>query len=391
MILLTGTNHSIEVTISGIPIIVDWQASFVDTTTSTYTPVSDHGSHNVATTFNAVTSPAASTQRHVKSLTFRNRNTGVASVTISKKVGANTYQLYAASLENGGAIIYEDGAGWEVVDAQGRKRVTALSDTGINGATTAIYKIGTAAEAAGQWYSWAKDSGFPGAWAPGTPGINGRATDGTATADAGCLLIKPAVTGNNYLTNFTGSTSVACNPWLFDVLWVNSGLSVTTTSAQAITPVSLPSRDADGGNSGKDVWMGLLVTTATTQAGAVTTISASYTNSSGVSGRTATVASFPATAVIGTVVWFRLAAGDSGVQSVQSVTLGTTLTAGAISLILARPLWSFPSLVANVGGLNVPPQTPGVRLYPGTCALPIGLMSATTATTLQATVTVMER
>jgi len=47
--------------------------------------------------------------------------------------------------------------------------------------------------------------------------------------------------------------------------------------------------------------------------------------------------------------------------------------------------------VANIGAPTVPAQNPGVRLYDGTCALPIGLMTATTATTLTAVATVMER
>ncbi len=390
MLILSNTTDSIKLTTSAVGTI-DYVVSYADITTTGFTPIGAHGRVNTATTTTSIGAPAASTQRQVKSIIVRNAGSGAQTITVVKDVSGVQYVLFAATLNAGDGAQYYDTQGWSVIDATGRVRTSAATDAGFTGQAAALYKVGTAPEAAGQWYSWAKDTGNPGAWSPGTPGVNGRATDGTSASDAGCVPIKNATTGNNYLTNFTGATSVACNPWLFDVLWVNSGLSVTTTSAQAITPVSLPSRDADGGNSGKGVWMGLLVTTATTQAGAVTTISASYTNSSGVSGRTATVASFPATAVIGTVVWFRLAAGDSGVQSVQSVTLGTTLTAGAISLILARPLWSFPSLVANVGGLNVPPQTPGVRLYPGTCALPIGLMSTTTATTLQATVTVMER
>jgi hypothetical protein len=48
------------------------------------------------------------------------------------------------------------------------------------------------------------------------------------------------------------------------------------------------------------------------------------------------MASFPATAVAGTLVPFQLATGDRGVQSVQSVTLGTSYVAGAISLVLFR-------------------------------------------------------
>lgn len=390
MIILSATTHSLEVVVSGSGISVDYTTSSVDITTSAFTPLSSQGNITSGATTTLVAAPAASTQRQIKSLFMRNKGTTTAVATFSKDVAGADYQVFVASLLPGDSIHYQDGAGWTVVDASGRTRIASTQDTGRDGQAGSLFKIGTAPEAAGQWYSWAKDSGNPGAWAPGTPGINGRATDGTTAADNGCVRIKNAATGNNYLTNFTGATSVACNPWLFDVLWINTALVVTTTTAQAITPVALPARDSDGATSGEGVWAGILVTTATTNAGAVTTITLSYTNQDGTAGKVATMASYPATAVIGTVVWFQLAAGDRGVRSVQSITLGTTLTAGAISLILARPLWNFPSLVVNVGGVNVP-QNPGVRLYSGTCALPIGLMSTTTATTLSATVTVMER
>lgn len=112
------------------------------------------------------------------------------------------------------------------------------------------------------------------------------------------------------------------------------------------------------------------------------TATQSVTNSDGTAGRTATIASFPATAVIGTVVWFQLAAGDRGVRSIQTVTLGTSYAAGAVSLIAARLLSSVAGLIANVGGVAPLDRNTGVRLYNGTCAQLIGLMSATTATTI---------
>jgi hypothetical protein len=75
--------------------------------------------------------------------------------------------------------------------------------------------------------------------------LNGRATGGTTTADNGCLKIPNPSSGSNYITGFSVSATTACVPMLLDVLWVNTGLVVTTTTAQAITPVSLPSRDAN--------------------------------------------------------------------------------------------------------------------------------------------------
>jgi uncharacterized membrane protein YjjB (DUF3815 family) len=102
-------------------------------------------------------------------------------------------------------------------------------------------------------------------------------------------------------------------------------------------------------------------------------------------------AQIPATPVIGTIVWFMLAAGDKGVMSIQSITLGTSLAAGAVSLLVARPLWSQSVVVANVGAPSHPPLVPGILLYNGTCALACYQASATTATTTSATIAVVER
>lgn len=83
-------------------------------------------------------------------------------------------------------------------------------------------------------------------WAPGTPGLNGRATDGTAGADAGCIPVKNPTTGSNYLTAHCSSATTACVPMLIDLMWINTALVVTTLTAQALTPVALPARDQTG-------------------------------------------------------------------------------------------------------------------------------------------------
>ena len=164
-------------------------------------------------------------------------------------------------------------------------------------------------------------------------------------------------------------------------MWVNSGLVVTTTTAQSITQPTLPARDNNGSTSGLGVYAGILVTTATTNGSAITNMTMSYTNSDGTPGRTATIASFPATAVIGTFVPFLLAAGDKGIRSIQSITLGTSLVAGAISLICFNPILSNSVLLANTGSLAYPKKL-DLRLYDGHCLIPFWLASNTTATTI---------
>ena len=392
MILLTATTHILEVQTSSTALI-NWQSSWVDITSTTFVPDSTQGIIASATTTTVVSAPAASTQRQLKALSIFNNGTIANVITIKKDVSGTEYIVAKFTLLAGYFIEYTEVDGFKLKDNAGRIVVTNAQNTGNDGVIHSLLKVGSAPEAAGSWYSWAKDAGFPGAWAPGTPGLAGRATDGTTAADNGCIPIRNAI-GSNYLTYASLVASVVCATFLFDVLLVNSGIVVTTTTAQTLNTIALPARDVTGTINGEGCWLGLLVTTATTNAALISNMTMSYTNSDGVAGRTATVSAaspFPATAVIGTVVWFQLQASDKGVQSVQSITLATSLVAGAVSVIIARPLFSQAALVANVGGAGVPPSNPGVRLYNGTCALPIGLMSGTGATTLHGTLQVMDR
>ncbi len=389
MILLTATTQTIELVTTSTAGI-DVAVSFVDITTTAATPGSQRAAVSSATTTTICAAPGASTTRQIKRITLRNTGTASNTLTVQTDVSGTNYTEIQAALAAGESLHYQDGRGWDVIDVAGRVKQQASESQGVDGRSVAVLKIGTAPEAAGEWYWFGKDSGNPGPWSPGTPGLNGRATDGTTTADAGCLYIPTPASGDNYLAGFEGSASVACQLWLFDVLWVNTGIVVTTTTAQAITPAALPARDANGATNGHGVWAGLLVTAATTNAAIISNTTISYTNQDGTAGRTATLG-FPATAVIGTVCWFRLAAGDTGVRSIQSVTLGTSYVSGSVSLILARPLLSFGSLLAHVGGSPAPPLNPGVRLYAGTCALPVALASATTAITAQAVATILVR
>lgn len=243
-----------------------------------------------------------------------------------------------------------------------------------------VFAVGTAPEAVGQFYSFTKDSGNPGAWAPGTPGLSGRVTNGTLAADNGCIKIPDAVTGSNYLTDWrVDGANVASAIGLYDIQWVNSGIVATTITAQAINSVAFPA--ADGPRL-----IGLLCILATTNAAAIANMQVSYTNQDGVAGRIATMAAFPATAVIGTVAWFQLAAGDTNILSIQTITLGTSLVAlNSVVLIVAQKIAVSPVLVAGQPGI---PQSLKRKLRNGVCLVAMNMAAVTTAVTFHGTATV---
>lgn len=223
-------------------------------------------------------------------------------------------------------------------------------------------KVGAAMEAVGIHHSWAYTSGRPGAAVAPTPGLGGAAL----TAYAGQIPFVNPGSGNTYLARLQASGSGTGCLLLYDRLWHNSGIVVTTTTAQTINSVAWPARDRDGSTNGEGVQVWIEVSTATTNAGAITNTTMSYTNQAGTAGRTGTIASFPATAVAGTMVPFQLAAGDTGVRSIQTITLGTSYGGGAIHLVSCRQLARVEIGLANIGAA-VDAVTGGfVRMYDNT-------------------------
>lgn len=239
-------------------------------------------------------------------------------------------------------------------------------------------KVGTTMEAAGVLHSLFYTSGSPGAAAAPTPGVAGTAL----TTYAGQLPFGNPGSGETRLMRFAATANTGGTLLLVDRLWHNSGLAVTTTTAQTVNSVAFPARDEYGTTDGEGVMIGIEVSTATTNASAIANTTMSYTNSAGTSGRTATLPSFPATAVSGTFIPFQLAAGDEGVRSVQSVTLGTSYGGGTIHLVAYRVLSHLPISSPNVGNFVDIISSGAIKLYDNTVPQLIWLPVSSVATTV---------
>ncbi len=241
-----------------------------------------------------------------------------------------------------------------------------------------ILKVGGTMEAVGVHHSLFYTSGRPGAAGAPTPGFSGEAL----TSYAGQIPWVNPPSGNSYLARLQASASQIGCLLLFDRLWHNSDIVVTTITVQTINSVAWPARDRDGTVNGENILVAIEVRTATTNASAITNTTMSYTNQLGISGRTATIASFPATAAAGTFVLFQLQAGDTGVQSIQSITLGTSYGGGAIHLVAYRVLARLELPVVNTGA-GIDALTSGfVRCYDNTVPFLVWLAAATTAVTV---------
>jgi len=219
-------------------------------------------------------------------------------------------------------------------------------------------KAAGTAEAAGEYFSAWYLTGRPGAGVAPSSGLNGAALTATVS---GQLPTAGTVTGKQaYLASMRAAQGGNVGTVrLLDRLYANSGYTVTSTGSQASTHAGLPSRDSNGSNTGAGVGLALEVSTATTNAGVVTA-TISYTNESGVAGRTGTI-TVPITAVAGHWAEMDLQAGDFGVRSFQSLTLSASLVTGAIHLVQFR----------EITAIDQPADNRGDRMSPLECFGPV--------------------
>lgn len=219
---------------------------------------------------------------------------------------------------------------------------------GMIASPTVFHKDSVTAEAAGIWHSSWYQAGTPGAGAAPTGGLNGAIFTGPSVT--GQIPVPAAVAGaRSYLARLSMSHGGNIGTIrIYDRLWGNVPV-VTTTTGQAVTSPAWPARDASGSTSGAGVYLALECSSATGNGAPITNTTVTYTNSSGTGSRTATLASFPATAVAGTIAFFAHQAGDIGVQAVSTVTLGTSYVSGAIHVLAVRLIAEIPVTTANLG------------------------------------------
>ena len=395
MLLLTSVSDQIQLTTATATSTIEVHASYVDLNGTTVTPGRTNTIISAATTTTIVAAPGSGVQRNLKGLYVTNNSTGTScNVAVSHTDGTNSVELMQFVLLPGENMGYREDGSWVHRDAQGAEYPPAGLGN-YSGRNIPFMKTSTATDAAGVWYCTSKDVGYPGAWSPGTPGVNGRVTNGTSAADFGCIPVGNAAVGSNYLTALEMASSVAHTNDFFDCLWVNTGLVVTTTTEQVITTPTLPARDVNGTTVGEGCTIMLLATATMTNAAANSSITVRYTNSKGVASRVATLSAIagsqlPLGANIGAVCWFNLAAGDTGVQSIQGITLATSLVSGSCSLMICRDLATIGTSIPNV---STPKNIggPGIRLYNGTCMLHNILCSSTAITFFSGGLVIMEK
>lgn len=159
----------------------------------------------------------------------------------------------------------------------------------------------------------------------------------------------PRWTANGSATPYVGRVGAAFatagTVHLYDLMWACSGFVGNSTSAQNVASFSgMPSRRSTG--LGCEIWIGCSSAIGAT----AHNVTVGYTNQSGTGSRTtvstAGVASMPS----GRMYQVPLQSGDTGVQSVQSLTLSASSgTAGNLWVLVMDRIASFSAPVVNIG------------------------------------------
>lgn len=215
--------------------------------------------------------------------------------------------------------------------------------------------------AAGQTASTFFTTGFPGAALAPTPGISGAAL----TTYAGQIpFTNPSAGQKTYLTKFSVYVAGVNSQYvgiLCDRLWHNSGITINSGAVQNINSVAFPARDNNGTTNGDGVLLGLEF--SSTGGSNTPTITVSYTNSAGTSGRTATseVATV-GSAPVGHFYRLKLQDTDIGVRSIQTLQFGGTGWTGGTAHLVAYRILQLQNFFGQ-GGLPVSnPMTTGLPI-----------------------------
>jgi hypothetical protein len=244
-------------------------------------------------------------------------------------------------------------------------------------------KSATATLVAGRPTTFYTLGGFPGA-ATASASLNGATISTSASVPAGIVPRTDPVSGNAYLARLSAMASQSGLLLLCDRLWDNGGYTMTSTTAQSITSPTWPARDNAGSTNGDGVLLGMEIITAPSTN--TPTITVAYTNSAGTATRSGvnqitTVAAPP----VGTFYMITLQAGDTGVRSVQSVTLNASWVTGSMSLVAYRVLASL-EMTAGLVPNAVDALTSGFpQIYNGTAPFFVFIPTTTTASILQGT------
>jgi len=194
----------------------------------------------------------------------------------------------------------------------------------------------------------------------GNPAAGALAIGNTANglvptdATAGYPLISTFSGNLGYLAKVEYGSSVPCCFDIYDRLFAAGAYSYAAGTTSLSSQPSYASRIVNSNYGGLQAWIEVVTAFAT---GTAWTMRITYTDQSGNAGAvgidlpTMAAAALP----IGRMYQLPLAAGDGGLQKIESVVVtngGTAMTAGTFNVMVLRPLWFGRVITANGGDVH---------------------------------------
>ena len=188
-------------------------------------------------------------------------------------------------------------------------------------------------------------AGNPGAGAlAGTNTANGVVPTDATAGFPGINAFAGGATG--YISNVTFGSTVPCRITLYDCLFKAGAYAFNAATTLASQP-SYSSRVIGGTDfTNTEIWIEAVTAFTGNQSIAVT-----YTNQSGTTARTTGTIATGVAPIVGRMLQLPLAAGDTGVQKIESVT-STVSTVGTFNVLVLRRLWSGRVMAANFGDVH---------------------------------------
>lgn len=210
---------------------------------------------------------------------------------------------------------------------------------------TILRKSASRAAVANVWYSVFDQTGTPGAGALAGTSVAAGVVPTDATQ--GCPAINAfGVSATGYITALDYGNTVASRISLYDMLWKGGAYPFNAAQTLAAQP-SFSSRVPGLDYKGCELWLECVTPFTGLQ-----TIQIAYLDDTGASGDTGAIATGVAP-LAGRLYQMPLAAGDFGVQRVNSVT-STVATVGTFNVLVMRRLGTFRCRVANDGDTHGP-------------------------------------
>lgn len=244
------------------------------------------------------------------------------------------------------------------------------------------FKVTATSKVAGSFHSLWRTSGVP---SNGSIPPVGAGEIPTKEDSASFTFNNPAVGNTLYLGKASLIGSTVGTVILYDRLFHNSGLDGTSTVAQEFTMPAL-TRYTDG--SDVEVWLEIYAALGST----AKAFTFSYTNKDDVKGRIGnSVINITSTCAVGQMFPTTLQAGDTGIKSVESVTLaGSTGTVGNFGVTILRRIIEMPITIINIATVQDAITLGLPVIQPNACLATMVVTSTTNTGTMQGHVRFIE-